>query len=253
MTKPRPEYRSSTGVRQPSVTTVIGAVLAKPALIEWAYRKGIEALGNELSAPPPYADHEETEQARAKWVEEASARAIEDRAHDRQRRGAANIGTVTHEMIKAHVSGEGAPSFPDADAETLDGARACFSRWLAWFVRNDPEKIAAEQSLVDDDLGYGGTFDFLCRIDGRVVLVDWKTGRDVYDDVVYQLGAYDNLVTKHGLTPTDGALVVNIPQDGDVQAIEVPTRQVAAGFAGFKSMLQIYKARADIKLNRGTK
>ena len=38
-------------------------------------------------------------------------------------------------------------------------------------------------------LGYAGTFDLLAEIDGEVWLLDWKTGKGVYEEVGLQLAA----------------------------------------------------------------
>ncbi|CAM5407445.1 hypothetical protein SMICM304S_08777 [Streptomyces microflavus] len=52
-----------------------------------------------------------------------------------------------------------------------------------------PEFLHLEAGLVDEHL-YAGSFDAIARIDGEVVVLDWKTSKAVYDSVALQLAAY---------------------------------------------------------------
>lgn len=50
-----------------------------------------------------------------------------------------------------------------------------FSNFMKWYNKYKPEFIAAELPFIHDDRGYKGIIDCVCKIDGKVVVIDWKT------------------------------------------------------------------------------
>ena len=144
-------YKDSEGKRLPGCTTITG-ILAKPALIDWAWRLGIDGL-----------DYK-------KYTDDL-----------------ANVGTLAHEMIQAHFTGEKLDlnEFSKNDIDRAENALISFYNWIDTM----PIKpILNEAQLSNDD--FGGTVDMLAEIDGRNVLIDFKTGSGIYDDMGYQLAGY---------------------------------------------------------------
>ena len=251
MKKPeRRDYRNADGTRLPSVTTVIGQTLgwSKDGLIGWSYRAGVDAMAGEMAAFA--ADVKDTA---TMDLDVLAERAKERRAHQRQRDAAASAGTLAHAMIEANVNGETMPTVEGVDPAVVEAAQRAFGRFLGWYVRTDPTIMATEQALVDEERGFGGTFDAIATLGGAVVLLDWKTGKDVYDEVVIQLGAYDHLAALRKLPAIDAAAVVNVPVDGDVQVVTVPRAQLDLGREAFFGLLAIYKNKRAMALSKGTK
>jgi hypothetical protein len=56
------------------------------------------------------------------------------------------------------------------------------------------EILETETPLVSELHGFGGTFDALAIISGKVALLDWKSGSGVYPEVIAQLAAYRQLL-----------------------------------------------------------
>jgi hypothetical protein len=115
---------------------------------------------------------------------------------------AADIGTAAHGMIEAHVNGgdpiEALVSYelPDADGKKSMNA---FNQYLQWEKQSGLVLLSKYQeiSLVSPRYKFGGTPDALGRIDGNLVLLDWKTSNAVYMDYLLQLSCYGYLVN-HG-------------------------------------------------------
>lgn len=88
-----------------------------------------------------------------------------------------------------------------------------------------PEFIAVEKTVygeTKDGLGYAGTIDFIARINGRIYAGDWKTSKEIHNDVGLQLAAgikAHSMITDdgEGLEPNmsfDGAIAVHLGPDG---------------------------------------
>jgi RecB family exonuclease len=61
-----------------------------------------------------------------------------------------------------------------------------------------------------------GTMDMLAVINGKQVIVDVKTGKDIYKEASYQLTAYADMLREAGQTVDDIAVLLLITgQDGE--------------------------------------
>lgn len=258
-TNPKPErrgYYSPTGKRYPSVTTIIGAMLAKPALIDWGYRKGVEAMADEMTSrpprePPPLDETEAFHDFMAEWTAAAAERAAAAKVHNRQRDAAGDVGTTCHAMIESFLKNEARDKAAD-DIE--DQARIPYAKWLRWYLDNDPTLIASETLMVDHDLGIGGTLDGVLIIRSVVVLCDWKTSKRAYDETVIQIGGYRHLWEKNGGRKIERGMIVNPPIDGELVEHDIDTAQLDAGLDAFLKLTHLYKNRSAwaLKDKRGT-
>ena len=79
-----------------------------------------------------------------------------------------DIGSAVHGKIEDLLSGKVWTRTPETGLY-LDG----FSLFMA---ERHPEFLETEQMVFSLRHGYGGRFDFIARIDGRIALVDVKTG-----------------------------------------------------------------------------
>lgn len=196
-------YKDSEGKRLPGCTTITG-ILAKPALIDWAWRLGIDGL-----------DYK-------KYTDDL-----------------ANVGTLAHEMIQAHFTGEKLDlnEFSKNDIDRAENALISFYNWIDTM----PIKpILNEAQLTNGD--FGGTVDMLAEIDGRNVLVDFKTGSGIYDDMGYQLAGYKILLEDNGYK-VDQAMIVRVGRD-EQEGFEVKSFSDLSKYeAIFNHLLAIYKLK----------
>jgi hypothetical protein len=149
-------YKTTDGIRVPSVTTIIGTNLGwnKGALMGW-----VKKMMREGKDP------------------------------DKVRDQAADIGTITHGMIEAHIKGE---SFPTEEYAPVDVEKALsgYQAYLDWENQHNVDPVASELGLVSEKYRYGGTLDFIAYVDNIVSLVDFKTSNGLYVDHRIQLAAY---------------------------------------------------------------
>ncbi|MGH9088783.1 MAG: hypothetical protein ACRDYZ_11855 [Acidimicrobiales bacterium] len=168
-----------------SVTTLISA-LDKPALVPWAANMtAAEAV--RVAKRLPQMVEEDGPAETTRWL--ASARFRKPKG---QARTATELGTAVHDACERYaISGER----PEVD----DEVRPFLDRFTAWVQAFQPEYLAAEMTVYNDTYSYAGTLDAIVRINGTVVLADYKTSakadepgrvRGPYPEVSLQMAAY---------------------------------------------------------------
>lgn len=204
-------YKTKDGSRVPSVTTILG-ILAKPNLIEWAWKLGTEGI-----------DYKQ----------------VRDTAGD--------IGTLAHYLILCDIKGE-KPDTSEYSSQDVDKAETCLLKYWEWRKTNPIRPIMAEEALVSEQYRYGGTLDcFAEREDtGEFVLIDFKTGKAIYPEMLYQLAAYENLLAEAGYR-FDKSMILRIGRDEE-EGFEVrETGDLTKHFQIFKHCLSIYQLTKEIK------
>lgn len=72
--------------------------------------------------------------------------------------------------------------------------------FYTWFEDNDVEMVENEKTVVSKKYGYAGTLDLVVKFkkNGRMLIADVKTGKDIYDEVFMQLSAYKQAYEENG-------------------------------------------------------
>lgn len=167
-------YKTSDGKRIPSVTTIINKHKDPGGLIQWAYKTGrdhgnLEGRGE--FAPPSLYEGSDV----------------------------LAIGTAVHAMCEAWVK-NGDPQ--TVLAEALESkmvvdrdafkqqASSAYSAFEFWCKGTQLQIIDCEVAVVSEAHRYGGTLDFIGRLNDKLVLGDFKTSNSVYPEMLCQLVAY---------------------------------------------------------------
>jgi hypothetical protein len=148
-------YYLADGTRVPSVTTILGRYKESGALINWAWKLGLDGK-----------DYREVRDA------------------------AANSGTQAHAAVEAFIHGE--PYEFDMDSEIGCNAHTAFQAFLKWQAQTSLVVDTAELPLVSEKYKFGGTMDAVF-IDGQLSMADWKTSGRLYPDHLAQIAAYSLL------------------------------------------------------------
>jgi len=120
---------------------------------------------------------------------------IEGKDPDALRDKAAAAGTLAHEMMEAHIKELPEPDILGYTQEQVDHAEAGFDAFRAWEEEHSPAWMQSEMRLVVDRVG--GTLDGVAGMgDGGIWLVDFKTSKGVYPDMVIQVAAYRWLLSQ---------------------------------------------------------
>lgn len=149
-------YKNAVGQRVSGVTTIISGNLGwnKQALMYWAWNEGM--------------DGRDFRQSRDK---------------------AADAGTIGHYLIDCHVHNR-EPETKAFDPALLDLAETCLLNFITWADMFAFHPLETEIHLVSEKHQYGATPDCVALVNGKLSLLDWKTGNGVYADHLIQLAAY---------------------------------------------------------------
>lgn len=145
------------GITIPSVTTVIN-VLDKPGLVYWYGKHGTEEC-------------------------------------NRIKTAAATFGTHVHDLIQADIETSKGQVFIPSEEGYSKEELACFYNFREWYKTSglNPISTEPEDAVISTRFNYQGTWDFIGRKDGRILVADWKTSNQLYDTVGLQLSAYAQL------------------------------------------------------------
>lgn len=198
------------GVQVPGVSTVLN-VLAKPALIPWANKIGLEGI-----AVGAYVD------------------------------SLASIGTCAHALLEAKLKGV-EPDLSDFTPNEVASAKKSAGKYDEWARGKTIEVVASEIQMVSTKHRFGGTADAILRIDGVLTVCDLKSGKGaVYDENLYQAAAYAELARENGYDVEAIRILKFGRIDEEGQAERVLT-EWSLYWDVFLACLQVHRAQNAIK------
>jgi len=228
----RPEY--------PSVTTILG-VIGKPALIAWSGKVEREmvtaaslALYRDIHGTPKMSD--------LAYLNTLATRLGKERAHSKELAKAGDIGSQTHALIewnlRASLMQEAGPS-----PHVTDKAQWAFMAWEDWKKSVNLKPIWIEQTVWSDKYGYAGTMDLLAEVNGKLTVVDWKTGKAIYPEAYLQNAAYRSALREMGHGDPVQGIIVRLPkntEDPEFEAQTIPDSEESL-FSTFLHAFELWK------------
>lgn len=166
----------------------------------------------------------------------------------RQKRGA-DIGSFTHDYIEHYITKDPFPltleeyksrqvfETPEEEQEwtkiaqeELESAQRACKSFVNWWNEKTPELIGTEQVVYSKEFKYAGAYDGLIKIDGKLVLADWKTSNaalnkdaaapmGVYYTYFAQSAAYALAHMENGGDKIDDLLIVSARKDGEFDTV----------------------------------
>ena len=157
---PTAKYLNEKGQRLPSVTQIIDRTWPKPGLIAWANKEGLAG-----------------------------------RSHTVVRDRMAKIGTLAHERVFSELGGHALLPLDESEypQDIQQAAKVPHYHARNWFEGKKWEPILVEQPLIHARDGFGGTPDWYGMLNGKLTVLDLKTGRNFAEHGV-QLAGYIELL-----------------------------------------------------------
>lgn len=211
MPTPRKGYHTKDGAKVPSVTTVLSRFKESGGLISWAWKMGKEGK---------------------------DYRSVRD--------DKASSGTLAHDMIERFLRGMSKPE-PDAaiPEEIWHEAEVAFSAFECWLKESKIVVRSAEEPLVSEVHGFGGTPDFEYDPSG---LGDFKTSKRIYPETIIQLGAYKILWEENGKGAiVEGRIARFDKETGLWEEKKLTQADLEAGERAFLLLLAAYRAVQDVE------
>lgn len=201
-------YKTSAGESVPGATTVTG-LLGKPWLVKWANNLGLEGVDSSA------------------YIDET-----------------AKVGTLAHAMIQAELQGLELDRSRCTPAQ-LSLAENALDSFRAWRGGRRVEPIHCEVPFVSDSMRYGGTVDCYCMLDGKPTLLDFKTGKAIYEENFVQLAAYAELLREKGLEVAQTG-VLRVGRDAAEGFEERFTADTRPWFEIFRRLLDVYWLKKEL-------
>lgn len=201
-------YKTSDGTVVPGATTITG-LLNKPFLVTWANRLGLEGIDS------------------SKYTDEA-----------------AKIGTLAHALIQSHLTAEEL-DMSDFSPVQVDQAENAILSFFEWKKKHELEPLQCEAPFVSDEMKYGGTIDCYCLLDGKATLLDFKTGKAIYDEYFVQLAAYKHLLEEKGF-PVEEVRILRVGRSEDEGFEERSVPNTEPYFEIFTNLLNIFYKKKEL-------
>ena len=229
---------------QPGVTSIVGKLDKSKALVPWAVRSMTAKIDELMATAPDPVDHDTVK---------AIVRAAESN-YENIKEKSANIGSLVHRFLEAEVIARGgfgsAPIRPVADellnpdlsVEDVGMANKAIDAGLRFLDAHHIKLIQAEAPRWSATYGYIGTGDLVAEVDGELSVLDWKTGKRLYDTVFLQLAAYQRAFEEEFPENTIAQRVgISITRDGKLSH-EIRTNEtLAADFRCFCGLLEAWR------------
>lgn len=143
--------------------------------------------------------------------------------------------------LAAHKGSEAHSHFDRCIKENVDMPNVLYEASFKYFLKKNKLKIIQGDSKVASLLyKYGGSMDAIAEEeDGRLVVLDWKTGKYIYRTHGYQVGSYAQaMMETYGLDYLPGGYVVKF--DKENEKYEIRKVNTAIGWRGFKNALDLF-------------
>ena len=248
--EPHITYRLKNGQVVVGTTTAIGK-LDKPALPIWGFNQGREPrFGSipEAAKATGYDLNNKDIDIAIGWAFSIGQERKNQTLYGKRDK-AAEIGTVAHEILHQREKGFEIDN-SNIQEEIWKLALKCVESHDKWFEGQNIKTILFEKDFVSEQYLYGGTLDKLAEINGELTLIDYKTGKDLYETNFIQLIAYINLAIEQGYDVKRG-IAVNMPKTKDnsfaIKSVTVETLFKAGYFEWFLSGRDAYYAEQKTK------
>ena len=222
------------------VTSIIGNVLAKPALLYWAVNQAIEYMENNLKPG------EMLDEVQIKTLLE-NART----AHRNKSAKAADIGKIGHkwleDYVKARIEKKEIPKRP-VNKELKKGIDGFFQ----WAKDYKVALIASEQKVYSREYEFAGTYDLEAMVNSKRAMNDFKFSNAIYDEYVLQASAYLKAKEEETGIIYDGGINIlrlskNINDSNPFEVRCITRQEVDRYFKAFLCCLEIYRWQMENK------
>jgi len=209
----RNKYKDATGTILPGVTTITGQELGwnKQVLISWANKLGLKGI--------------------------EAAKYVDDKA---------DIGTLAHQLILDHFRGLKTDT-SDYSKNQIDQAENCLLSFYEWGKGKVVKPILLEQPLISEVFKFGGTPDCYAEIDGKLTLLDFKTGKGIYDEYAIQVAGGYLLLLEEAKHIVEEIVILNIPRAEDEAFSVKPIKEWDVCKKIFLNCLNTYQLKKKLK------
>jgi hypothetical protein len=105
-------------------------------------------------------------------------------------------------------------------------------KFKAWHKKNNDELVGAELLVASPTYKFCGKFDKLARRNGKLILSDYKSSKDIYLDQFIQMGAYGIAIYEWMGLLIDGMEILRFgKEDGEFETMLIDDKDEMMEFA----------------------
>lgn len=208
-TRAHQRYRNEADKIVVGVTTITG-LLAKPQLIPWANRMGLNGID--------------------------TTKFVDDKA---------SIGTLAHQMVQDHLL-KVDTDVSDYSPKQVSQAENSVLSYFEWEKNHTIKPILIEEKMVSELHQYGGQLDIYAYLDDIPTLIDLKTGSGIYPEMGVQLSAYRQLLIEGG-HDIEQCMILNIGRDETEDFQEKKYENIEKYWAIFLHLKAVYDLKKEVK------
>lgn len=169
----------------------------------------------------------------------ARREALKGNDPDKMRDDAADAGTCAHYLIECHIKRK-TPDLSDFTGNQIEKAEKAYGAYLQWESETGIKPLKSEPKLVHETLRYGGTIDLICKKNGELWLVDFKTSSNIYPEHIIQVAAYGELWRECKREKINQHHILHLSKDGSFTPHLISTNKISLGWQAFTNCLELY-------------
>jgi len=172
-----------------SVTTILSVIDKSSALTRWFGGEVYDFIASELAKGNQLPDRKESLSAPYQTNKKAK-----------------NRGTTVHSIVEGWKN--------MGSIAGIEGPFQGYARsFRDWVSHHNVEIVENEKTVISKKYGYAGTLDMLAKVNGKLMIVDVKTGKDLYPEVKLQTSAYRQALLEGGIN-VEGTSALLLQEDG---------------------------------------
>ena len=226
-------------LKPPSVTTVTGLLDKSGPLTQWAANQTAQYVREHLLVENSTWELSQIE----RLLEEARFRFREVKME------AASIGSQAHAFLEDYqrtiLTGQRSLSdFIEETAPLEERVKRSVEAGIKWLGKHNVKPLMIERSIYSIRFNYAGRLDKTAEVDGKYCIVDWKTGKEIYEEFILQIAAYAEAINEEDGRFPEGAWLVRLGKEtGEFEAHWIGQEDLQKAFVGFWALLDVYNWR----------
>lgn len=181
-------------------------------------------------------------------------------AHTKKGDNAKDKGTAAHDYVERFVKAQIEDKVYRREDITDEEVRTSVTRFYDWAEENKVEFIASEVSVYSREFWFAGSFDFICKLNGKTLLGDFKTSKQI-DGTYFAQGAgyviaveennkditFDGVIIVRSILAKEGNVWYEKSSNGKAKRMEALAFEVAISYdlerekTYFLSLLNLYR------------
>jgi hypothetical protein len=173
--------------------------------------------------------------------------------HRIRKEKAADIGDIVHDFAQNFAKykfGLSDRDLPEINRKWSQEAINGVNAFLDWYNGNKVDFMAAERLVYSKKHDFVGMADAIAVVNGKKMLIDYKTGKHIYNEYLYQVSGYMVAYEEETGEQLDGAIIIHFKKDdGEFSMVEMSRKDFKLNKPVFLSCLTIKRREKELSKN----